>query len=44
VSYTGFHSSVNDLYESRLLPNTPGHQFSIGMYERARISSSVRYQ
>jgi len=44
-SYTGFHSSVNDLYESRLLPNTPGHQFSIGMaYERARISRSVRYR
>jgi outer membrane receptor protein involved in Fe transport len=44
-SYTGFHSSVNDLSESPLLPNTPGHQFSVGLaYERDRISSSMRYR
>jgi outer membrane receptor protein involved in Fe transport len=44
-SYTGFHSSVSDVPESPLLPNTPGHQFSVGIaYERDRISSSVRYR
>jgi len=44
-SYTGFHSSVSDLPENPLSPNTPGHQFSVGMaYERNRISSSVRYR
>lgn len=44
-SYTGFHSSVSDLPESPLLPNTPGHQFSVGMaYERDRISGSARYR
>jgi outer membrane receptor protein involved in Fe transport len=44
-SYTGFHSSVSDLPENPLLPNTPGHQFSVGTaYERDRISSSVRYR
>ncbi|HEU5254772.1 MAG TPA: TonB-dependent receptor [Vicinamibacterales bacterium] len=44
-SYTGFHSSVSDLPESPLLPNTPGHQFSVGMaYDRNRIGGSVRYR
>jgi outer membrane receptor protein involved in Fe transport len=44
-SYTGFHSSVSDLPENPLSPNTPGHQFSVGMaYERNRISGSVRYR
>ena len=44
-SYTGFHSSVSDVPESPLLPNTPGHQFSVGTaYQRDRISSSVRYR
>jgi outer membrane receptor protein involved in Fe transport len=44
-SYTGFHSSVSDVSESPLLPNTPGHQFSIGMsYERDRISGLGRYR
>jgi outer membrane receptor protein involved in Fe transport len=44
-SFTGFHSSVSDLPDSPLLPNTPGHQFSIGMaYAHNRIGSSVRYR
>ena len=44
-SYTGFHSSVSDIPESPLLPNTPGHQFSVGMaYGRDRINGSVRYR
>jgi outer membrane receptor protein involved in Fe transport len=44
-SYTGFHSSVSDVPESPLLPNTPAHQFSVGIaYERDRISSSMRYR
>ena len=41
-SYTGFHSSVSDIPENPLLPNTPGHQFSVGTaYERDRISSAI---
>jgi len=44
-SYTGFHSSVSDVPENPLLPNTPGHQFSVGTaYERGRISGSMRYR
>jgi outer membrane receptor protein involved in Fe transport len=44
-SYTGFHSSVSDVSESPLLPNTPGHQFSVGVvYERRRISGAGRYR
>jgi outer membrane receptor protein involved in Fe transport len=44
-SFTGFHSSVSDLPESPLLPNTPGHQFSAGMaYQRDRIDGSLRYR
>jgi hypothetical protein len=44
-SYTGVHSSVSDLPENPLSPNTPGHQFSVAMaYEGDRISSSVRHR
>ena len=44
-SYTGFHSNVSDIPENPLLPNTPGHQFSVGTaYERDRFSSSLRYR
>jgi iron complex outermembrane recepter protein len=44
-SFTGFHSSVSDLPESPLLPNTPGRQFSVGMaYQRDRINGSLRYR
>jgi outer membrane receptor protein involved in Fe transport len=28
-SYTGFHSSVSDIPENPLLPNSPSHQFSV---------------
>jgi len=44
-SYTGFHSSASGVPENPLAPNSPGHQFSVGMkYERDRISSSLRYR
>jgi outer membrane receptor protein involved in Fe transport len=44
-SYTGFHSSVSDVPENPLLPNTPAHQLSAGTaYARGPVSSTLRYR
>jgi outer membrane receptor protein involved in Fe transport len=44
-SYTGFHSSVSDVPENPLLPNTPGHQFGVGTaYSRGGFSGALQYR
>jgi len=44
-SYTGFHSSVSDIPENPLSPNTPGHQFSVGTaHAWGRVSADWRYR
>jgi outer membrane receptor protein involved in Fe transport len=44
-SYTGFHSSVNDISENPLLANTPGHQFALGAsYDRNGIIGAAHFR
>jgi outer membrane receptor protein involved in Fe transport len=44
-SYTGFHSSVSDIPENPLSPNTPAHQFSARTaFAQGGFSSALRYR
>jgi outer membrane receptor protein involved in Fe transport len=44
-SYTGFHSNISDISENPLVPNTPGHQFSVGAaYDHNGVTAALRYR